>query len=110
MKLLALLFAVLLPTFAFAGDDPVTQVAYTGTAACTSALRPKKPYAVQCTTDCYVRVTGNTTNATATSNSVLVSAGKLYDVPTTSTQVYICAIQSAASGTMKVFLYRGPTE
>jgi hypothetical protein len=110
MKMLALLFAVLLPTFAFAGDDPVTQVAYTGTAGCSAALKPKTKYAVQPTTDAYVRVTSDTTNATATSNSVKVAADKLYDVATTSTQTYVCCVQVSASGTCKIFLFRGPTE
>lgn len=111
MKMLALLFAVLLTSsLAYAGDDPVTQLAYTGTAACTTALKPKTKYAVQPTTDAYVRVTSDTTNATATSNSVKVAADKLYDVATTSTQTYVCCVQVSASGTCKIFLFRGPTE
>lgn len=110
MKKLITAVALVAAAIAVAGDDPVTQVSYTGTQGCTAALQPKKKYAVQCTTDCYVRVTSDTTNAPATTNSVLVSAGKLYDTPTTASQVYICAIQSAASGSLKVFLNRGPTE
>lgn len=111
MKMLALLFAVLLTSsLSYAGDDPVTQLAYTGTAACTTALKPKTKYAVQPTTDAYVRVTSDTTNATATSNSVKVATDKLYDVDTTSTQVYICCIRVSADGTCKIFLYRKATE
>lgn len=102
------LFVVtLLAAFAArAGDEPKTTVAYTGTAACTAALDHKTRFSVQCTTDCYVRVTKDTTNATATSNSVKVPADKLYDVYTTRTKVYICAVQVASSGTMKVFTYQ----
>lgn len=104
----ALTLAVLLTSLAsFAGDDPVAQISYTGTAGCSAALQPKKRYAVQCTTDCYVRVTKDTTNATANSNSVKLAADKLYDVHTTAEQVYICAVQVSSSGTAKVFLYRG---
>ena len=110
MKFSTATLVVLLASLAFAGDDPVTTVAYTGTQGCTAALQRKRSYSVQCTTDCFVRVTDNITTAPATSNSVLVGAGKLYDAPTTERQTFICAVQSAASGTLKVFLYRGPTE
>lgn len=106
IALLCLLFA--LP--ALAGDDPVAQVSYTDTAGCSSALKPKTKYAVQPTTDAYVRVTKDTTNATATSNSVKIAADKLYDVATTSEQVYICCLQVSASGSCKIFQNRGPTE
>lgn len=109
MKKIALLLALASLT-ALAGDDPVTQLAYTGTAACTSALRPKTKYAVQPTTDAYVRVTSDTTNATATSNSVKIAADKLYDVATTSTQVYICCIRVTADGTCKIFINRSTGE
>ncbi len=102
--LLALLLTF--ASFALAGDEPVTQVAYTGTQGCTAILRPKVRYAVQCTTACYVRVTANTTSQPATAaGSVYVDANKLYDVYTTSTKRYICAIQSASGGNLKVFLY-----
>lgn len=100
----------LLSLAALAGDDYVATVAYTGTAACSSALRPKKKYAVRCTTDCYVRVTNNTSAATATSNNVKLLADKLYDLPTTSDQVYICAIQVASGGNALIYLNRGPNE
>lgn len=106
MKNILALVLALAASVSFAGDDPVAQVSYTGTAACSSALRPKKRYAVQCTTDCYVRVTKDTTNATATSNSVKLAADKLYDIQTTAEQVYICAIQVSASGSAKIFLFR----
>jgi hypothetical protein len=109
MKNLFLLLA-LVASVSFAGDDPVTTLAYTGTATCTSALRPKTKYAVQPTTDAYVRVTSSTTLATADSSSVQVAAGKLYDTPTTKDQVYICCVQVTASGSCKIFINRGPTE
>lgn len=109
MKKIALL-CLLAALPALAGDDPVAQVSYTGTAACSSALRPKTKYAVQPTTDAYVRVTSNTTNATATSNSVKIAADKLYDVATTSTQVYICCIRVTADGTCKIFINRSTGE
>ena len=109
MKKTALLLALLSLT-ALAGDDPVAQVSYTGTAGCSSALKPKSKYAVQPTTDAYVRVTSDTTNATATSNSVKIAADKLYDVATTSTQVYICCVQVSASGSCKIFLNRSTGE
>jgi hypothetical protein len=108
MKKLFLL--TLLSLAAFAGDDPVAQVAYTGTAACSSALKPKTKYAVQPTTDAYVRVTSDTTNATATANSVKIAADKLYDLSTTQTQTFICCVQVTASGSCKIFQNRGPTE
>jgi hypothetical protein len=109
MKKIAFLLT-LLSLSALAGDDPVAQVAYTGTAACSAALKPKSKYAVQPTTDAYVRVTSDTTNATATSNSVKIAADKLYDLNTTSTQVFICCIQVSASGSCKIFLNRGTGE
>lgn len=106
--------AVLVALAAFAGDDPVTQVAYTDTQGCTAILRPKATYAVQCTTDCYVRVqeaaTADAGISVGSSTSVKLAADKLYDTPTTSTQRYLCAVRSTASGTMKVFLYREPRE
>jgi hypothetical protein len=105
MKLKTLLLT-LVASAALAGDDYVATVAYTGTAACSSALKPRTNYAVICTTDCYVRVTSDTTNATATTNSVLVSANKLYDTPTTGTQTFLCAIQSASAGNMRIFQFR----
>lgn len=116
MKPINVIFALvvfLVACAAFAGDDPRTSVAYSGTQGCTAALRPKTWYAIQCTTDCYVRMQeANTADAgmSVNTSSVKVPAGKLYDTPTTSTQVYICVVQSAASGTMNVFLHRGPTE
>lgn len=110
MKKLSLLLTLALASLALAGDDYVATVAYTGTAACSAALLPKRNYAVRCTTDCYVRVTKDTTNATATTTSVKVLADKLYDTPTTAEQVYICAIQSASSGNMYIYLNRGPNE
>lgn len=96
---------LVLASLAFAGDEPVTQVAYTGTQGCTAALQTKKRYAVQCTTDCYIRVTANTTSQPANSNSVKMTSDKLYDVYTTRTKVYICAVQVSSGGSLKVFLY-----
>lgn len=106
MKKILAVVALLASTLAHAGDEPKTTVAYTGTAGCTAALDPKTRFSVQCTTDCYVRVTKDTTNATATSNSVKVPADKLYDVWTTKSKVYICAVQVASGGTLKVFTYQ----
>jgi hypothetical protein len=109
MKKLALL--LLVATFALAGDDYQQTVAYTGTAACSTQLRAKVKYAVRCTTDCYVHLssTGTATD-TATTNDVLLSAGKLYDAPTTSGQRFICFIQSAAGGNGLIYLNRGTWE
>lgn len=106
-KILAII--ALFSAVALAGDDYVATVAYTGTAACSAALKPKAKYAVRCTTDCHVRVT-NSTSITATTNNVKLLADKLYDTPTTATQTYICAIQSSASGNMFIYLNRGPNE
>lgn len=106
-KLLTLVMLAALT--ALAGDDYIATVAYTGTAACSSLLQPRTKYAVRCTTDCHIRVTDNT-SYTATSNNVLLAAGKLYDTPTTGTQRYICAIRSAADGSMLVYKNRGPNE
>lgn len=105
MKLKALILT-LVAGVALAGDDYVATVAYTGTAACSSALQPRTNYAVICTTDCHVRVTSDTTNATATTNSVFVAANKLYDTPTTGTQTFICAIQSSSGGNLKIYKFR----
>lgn len=105
--------ATLVAFVALAGDDPRAQVAYTATQGCTAALRPKTKYAVQCTTDCYVRVQEVSTadaGMSVNTSSVKLLADKLYDTPTTSTQVYICAVRVSASGTMNVFIYRGPNE
>lgn len=101
----------LLPMLALAGDDPVAQVAYTGTAGCSSALAAKRKYAVQCTTACYVKVnTSNSTNLPTASTDVYLEANRLYDLPTTSLQVYICAVQASSAGSLKIFLNRGPNE
>lgn len=108
-KLFALI--CLVPLLALAGDDPVAQVAYTGTAACSSQLAPKKKYAVQCTTDCYVGVSSsNALGLPTAAASVFLQANRLYDLPTTASQQYICAIQATASGSLKIFLNRGPNE
>lgn len=107
-KKLALILA-LVATAAFAGDEDQQQVSYTGTAACSTALSPSTRYAVQCTTDCYIKVSKATTgagNLPTSTKSVLLTAGKLYDVYTTRTKVYICAIQSSASGSAKIFTYQ----
>lgn len=96
----------LVATLALAGDEPVSQTAYTGTQGCTAILRPKARYAVQCTTDCHIRVTASTSGQPATTAaSVKIAADKLYDVYTTSTKRYICAIQASSGGNLKVFLY-----
>lgn len=116
MKNIALVLAAFIATtalLALAGDDPVQAIAYTSTQTCSSALRPKTKYAVQCTTDCYVRMqTATTADAgmSVNTSSVLVAAGKLYDTPTTALQVYLCVVQSAASGTANIFINRGPNE
>lgn len=112
-----LIAAVLTLTMLFApnaqaGDDPATQVTLSADAGagaeCTGALKPKTHYAVQPLVNAYVRVTSNTTAATATSTSVRIDANKLYDVWTTSTQVYICAkpVAAGAASSFNVFLYR----
>jgi hypothetical protein len=105
---LLVLLAVSLYTFsARAGDEPVAQIAYTGTQGCTAALAASTSFSVQCTTDCYIRVTANSTTGPVTSTtSVQLAAGKLYDVDTTRTKVFICGLQVAAGGTMKVFRYQ----
>lgn len=100
-----------------AGDDPAFQLTMSADAGngaeCTAVLRPKTKYAVQPTVDTYVRVSpvgdGGTT---ATSSSVKVAAGKLYDTPTTQTQRYICGkpVSAGAASTLNGFIYRGPTE
>lgn len=117
MKNLALTLAAFLVTSAFialAGDDPVTQIAYTDTQICSSALRPKTKYAVQCTTDCYVRMqAGNVADAgvsVGSATSVKLAADKLYDTPTTSDLVRVCVVRVSSSGTAKLFINRGPNE
>lgn len=106
MKRFALILAVLAAPFALAGDEPRQQVAYTGTQGCTTILRPNTRYSVQPTTDAYVRVTNDTTNAPATSTvAVKITADKLYDVFTTTTKRYVCCIQVSAGGTCKLFEY-----
>lgn len=100
-------------SLALAGDDYVTSVAYTGTQGCTAQLRPKMRYAVRCTSDCYVRMQQSAVadaGMSVNTSSMLLPSGKLYDTPTTSDQQYICVVQSSASGTMHVYLYRGPQE
>ena len=107
------------PQDAAAGDDPAGQVAYSAAVGCSGKLRPKTKYAVQCTTDCFVRVVreingvaasdGGVMSVNATT-SILLAAGKLYDTPTTYDNLYICIVQSAASGSAKLFINRGPTE
>jgi hypothetical protein len=108
MKKLALL--TLLAALALAGDDYQQTVAYTGTAACSTILRPKAKYAVRCTTDCHVKVTVLAATSTATTSDVKLLADKLYDLPTTANQRYICAIQVSAGGNMFVYLNRGTSE
>ena len=108
-----LAISLLVAGLAMAGDDQIQSVAYTTTQTCTSALRPKTWYAIQCTSDCYVRMQeANSADAGQSVNtgSVKVPAGKLYDTPTTYNQTFICVVQSTASGTMNVFRHRGPTE
>lgn len=113
LTMLATFGIVAIAAYSEAGDDYVASVAYTGTQGCTAQLRPKARYAVRCTSDCYVRMQPAATadaGMSVNTNSMLLSAGKLYDTPTTYDQQYICAVQSSASGTMHVYLYRGPTE
>lgn len=109
MKKLAFILLSLLAGVCLAGDDYVATVAYTGTAGCSSELRPKAKYAVRCTTDCHVRVTSSA-SIVATTNDVKLLADKLYDVPTTATQRYLCAVQVSSGGNMLIYLNRGPQE
>ena len=95
---------------ASAGDDYQQTVAYTGTAACSTILRPKAKYAVRCTTDCHVKVTVLAATSTATTNDVKLLADKLYDLPTTANQRYICAIQASAGGNALIYLNRSTVE
>lgn len=111
MRKLITMFTLLASAVCLAGDDFKVSVNYTGTAACTTALRFKAKYAVRCTTDCHVRVSKTgTTGDLATTDDVLLTAGKFYDLPTTYDQRYICAIQASASGAIKVYLNRGTNE
>jgi hypothetical protein len=110
MRNILTLFTLLAAAVCLAGDDFIASVSYTGTAACSSQLRAKGKYAVRCTTDCHVRVSRNGTTDLATTDDVLLSAGKLYDLPTTATQRYICAIQSSANGAVKIYLNRSTQE
>lgn len=111
MRNILTLITLLAAAVCLGGDDYKATVSYTGTAACSTILRAKAKYAVRCTTDCHVHLstTGSAAD-TATTNDVLLAAGKLYDAPTTSVQRYICAIRSASSGDMLIYLNRGPTE
>lgn len=111
--------AVLNIPSAQAGDDPAFALAYGADGGagveCTGALRPKTRYAVQPTSNVYVRVTTSPSQdggvLSATTSSVRVDSGKLYDTPTTSLQLYICVKPvSNGSGTLNGFIYRGPTE
>lgn len=111
--LLGLMFA----GAAQAGDDPVFQLVMSADAGsgaeCTGILQAKTRYAVQPTVDTYVRVSLNgDAGVTATSASVKVAAGKLYDTPTTATQRYICGkpVSAGAQSALNGFINRGPTE
>lgn len=108
MKKFAIL--LILSAVALAGDDYVQTVAYTGTAACSTILRPKGKYSIRCTSDCHIMVSSDGSANTATTNHMLVSAGKLYDLPTTATQRFICAIQATAAGNAFVYLNRTKDE
>lgn len=108
----ALTLAILFAPSAQAGDDPVTQLTLSADAGagaeCTAILQPKTHYAVQPTVNVYVRVSSDGSSVTATSASVRVDSGKLYDVWTTATQRYICCkpVAAGAASACNVFKYR----
>lgn len=111
MRNILTLIVLLASAVCLAGDDFKQSVTYTGTSACSTILKAKGKYAVRCTTDCHVRVSKTgAAGDLATTDDVLLTAGKFYDLPTTYDQRYICAIQSSASGALKIYLNRGTNE
>lgn len=108
LAVFALAAVLTMATLSWGGDDYQQTVAYTGTQACSTILKPKTKYAVRCTTDCHVKVTSSV--GTATTNDVKLLADKLYDLPTTATQRYICAIQVSAGGNALIYLNRSISE
>jgi hypothetical protein len=108
-KLIALV--VLAATVAIAADDyqPGKDIT-TGAASACVAVSPKTSYSVRCTQDAYVKATYDGTVDPATSKDVLVTAGKLFDVPTKANQGFICAIQSTAAGACYLYIFGGKAD
>lgn len=105
---------------AFAGDDPVFNLPMSLDAGsnivCSQKLLANKHYSVQPTVNSYVAVStvndGGTQSADggtgASARNVEVESKKLYDVWTTTEQIYICCKPAAdgAESNCKGFLYR----
>jgi hypothetical protein len=112
-KTIAALFfitAVLVPLLALAGDDYLGAsfdvTTNTSTSACGPTLRPKVNYAFRCTTDTYIRVTSDTTNAGASAKDQIATANKLIDLPTTASQTNFCALAVTAAGSCYTYIHR----
>lgn len=109
-----IIFAVMaaLALVALAADDYQAGMDITTGASNVCVIaRPKTNYSVRCTADAYVRTSPvNDGGIPATSKDVLVTAGKLYDIPTSSSDNAICALQSTASGSCYFYIFRSRVE
>ena len=103
-------------SFAFFEAFPANGAGTTGpcsTSAPTSAQNNALTFTRGSNGTCTLGVDGLRTTGIANGDLVVLASNiprQMYDAPTTERQVFICALQSTTSGTMKVFLYRGPTE
>lgn len=95
-----------------AGDDYKTAITTATThSQCACGLKPRAKYAVQCTTDSYVGLSEHgDAGQVASATNVKAAADALYNVPTTGSQVCICALAVGSAGSCKVYLYRNPSE
>lgn len=89
--------AALITSHAYAGDDYQQRLVADGrTSTCSTILRPKTKYAVQCSQASYVAVTANPDGGITANTALKIAADAIYDVPTTYDQKYICVVGVAS--------------
>ena len=89
--------AALVASYAHAGDDYRQRLVADGrTSTCSTILRPKTKYVIQCSQAAQVAVTANPDGGITANNSFKIPADALYDIPTTADQHYICVVGAAA--------------
>jgi hypothetical protein len=98
-RLLAIL--ALVPALVLSADlPPESTVSYTDTAGVTGKLTSGRKL-IHCTTDCYY-VFGQNSSVAATTTSIPLSAGQLWEVDVIEGWRYISFVRQSASGTAYV--------
>lgn len=105
------LFVVFAAVLAMGGDDYKSRVLINVTSStCSAQLKPNSKYAVQCSQACYISVTANPDGGALAAQSVAVAQNALYDVPTTTQQMWICGMGQAVDAGFNIYLNRNINE